>query len=181
MALIGGLAAICLAFIFLIISPGRTPFTQSAPQAAAAPAAPPPSAVEAPEADIVPVAPDTVAAAPEPATQPPPPAEPTPQALPEGGFALERIGFSFVTGGVGACNIVLEPWRHVAVSRDILAEYPCGSEITITLDETVAGRQQLRAIVADTMSPAFSRTVNIYVGQDEPAQEYGVRTGRFAP
>lgn len=99
----------------------------------------------------------------------------------EGNLTLERVGFSFVTGGAGACSIVLEPWRHIAVSRDILATYPCGSEVTITLDETVGGRKTFRAIVADTMNPVHEKTVNIYVGQDEPALSYGVRAGTLEP
>ena len=106
--------------------------------------------------------------------EPPPP-------VPAGSFALERIGFSFVTGGAGACSIVLEAWRHVAVSRDILERYGCGSEVTIVLDDPVDGRQELSAIVADTMNPVNSRTVNIYVGADEPALEYGINTGTLEP
>ena len=101
--------------------------------------------------------------------------------VPAGSFSLERIGFSFVTGGAGACGIVLEAWQHVAVSRDILDRYGCGSQITIQLDDPVDGRQALTAIVADTMNPVNSRTVNIYVGTDEPALEYGVNTGTVEP
>jgi 3D (Asp-Asp-Asp) domain-containing protein len=99
----------------------------------------------------------------------------------EGNLVLERIGFSFVTGGAGACSIVLQPWRHIAVSRDILATYPCGSEVTINLDETVGGRKTFRAVVADTMNPVHKKTVNIYVGQEEPALSYGVRAGTLEP
>ena len=109
----------------------------------------------------------------EESTTPPPP-------LPEGAFDLERIGFSFA-GATGACSVPLEAWRHVAVSRDILAEYPCGSEITITLDDPVAGRDSFEAIVGDTMNPSKVRTVNIYVAPDEPALEYGVAAGRLEP
>lgn len=96
--------------------------------------------------------------------------------LPEGTIDLERVGFSFVTGGVGSCNIVLEPWQHVAVSLDLREKYPCGSEITITLDEEVAGRTSFKAIVGDSIRDA-ERTVNVYVGQDEPALEYGIKDG----
>lgn len=105
----------------------------------------------------------------------------TPPPVPAGSFELERIGFSFVTGGAGACGIVLEAWQHVAVSRDILERYPCGSEITIVLDDPVDGRQTLNALVADTMNPVNIRTVNIYVATDEPALEYGVNTGILEP
>jgi hypothetical protein len=100
--------------------------------------------------------------------------------LPEGAVDLERVGFSFVTGGAGACNIVLEPWQHIAVSSDLRAIYPCGTEVTITLDEEVAGRTSFRAIVADGIRNA-ERTVNIYVGQDEPALEYGLKDGTLEP
>ncbi|CAN5899010.1 hypothetical protein BH24DEI2_BH24DEI2_13910 [soil metagenome] len=100
--------------------------------------------------------------------------------VPEGAFDLERVGFSFA-GVMGACSVVLEPWRHVAVSRDILAKYPCGSEVTIDLDEPVAGRSSFRAVVGDTMNPSNVRTVNIYVSPDEPALQYGVAAGRLEP
>jgi hypothetical protein len=100
--------------------------------------------------------------------------------LPEGAVDLERVGFSFVTGGAGACNIVLEPWQHIAVSSDLRDLYPCGTEVTITLDEEVAGRTSFRAVVADGIRNA-ERTVNIYVGQDEPALEYGLKDGTLEP
>lgn len=113
----------------------------------------------------------------EPATEE---AEPS-RTLAAGNFDLERIGFSYVTGGPGSCGVVLEPWTHVAVSSDILADYPCGSEVTVTIDETVGGRDSFTAIVGDTMNPSNTQTVNIYVGEDEPALEYGVKTGRLEP
>ena len=108
------------------------------------------------------------------------PAAEAAQPLPEGAFDLERVGFSFA-GAVGACSVPLEAWRHVAVSRDILAEYPCGSEVTVDLAEPVAGRSSFRAVVGDTMNPSNVRTVNIYVAPDEPAFEYGVTAGRLEP
>ena len=101
--------------------------------------------------------------------------------LPEGAFDLERVGFSFVTGGAGACGIVLEPWEHVAVSPDILERYPCGTVLTLELDDSVAGRSSAQVTVADTMPPTKVRTVNVYVGADEPALEYGVQSGRVEP
>lgn len=102
--------------------------------------------------------------------------------VPESGpVDLSRIGFSFVTGGAGACGIVLEPWTHVAVSRELLEAYGCGAEVTVTLDDPTDGRTQVEATVADTMNPSFSRTVNLYVGQDEPALAYGLTTGTIAP
>ena len=101
--------------------------------------------------------------------------------LPEGAFELNRIGFSFVTGGAGACGMVLEPWKHVAVSRDILAKYPCGSTFSIQLDKSVAGRDSFRAVVGDTMNPVHNLTVNVYVATDEPALEYGLQDGSLIP
>jgi hypothetical protein len=106
---------------------------------------------------------------------------PDPVPVPPGPVRLERVGFSFVTGGAGACGIVLEPWRHVAVSRELLAAYGCGAEVAITLDDEKNGRRQVAAIVADTMNPSFSRTVNIYVAQDEPALQYGITSGVLRP
>lgn len=131
---------------------------------------------------------DDTTAAEEPATGEAEPADATADApaapiepVPEGEVALERIGFSFVTGGAGACGIVLEPWRHVAVSRDLLERYGCGSEITVHLEDEKAGRSEVAAIVADTMNPVHRRTVNVYVGQDEPALQYGVTSGVLEP
>ena len=104
-----------------------------------------------------------------------------PQPIPEGAFDLERVGFSYVTGGAGACSVVLEAWQHVAVSTDILEKYPCGTRLSVVLGESVAGRDRVSVVVADTMPPTKARTVNIYVGADEPALEYGVIDGRLEP
>lgn len=115
---------------------------------------------------------------------PPDPTIPSTEAaaVPDSGpVALGRIGYSFVTGGSGACGIVLEPWTHVAVSRELLAAYGCGATVTLTLDDEVAGRAQATVIVADTMNEAWSRTVNVYVGQEEPALSYGLTTGSISP
>jgi|FLYL01.1.fsa_nt_gi 3D (Asp-Asp-Asp) domain-containing protein len=101
---------------------------------------------------------------------------PEPRTVMPGEIELERIGFSYA-GVVGACNVELEPWRHVAVSRDLLAEYPCGSEVVVTLPEEVGGREGGVFIVGDTMNPIHERTVNIYVAEDEPAFEYGLLEG----
>ncbi len=101
--------------------------------------------------------------------------------LPAGTLELNRIGFSYVTGGPGACGVILEPWEHVAVSRDILEKYPCGSSISIALDKNTAGRDSFTAIVGDTMSSIHSLTVNVYVGTDEPALNYGIRDGKLIP
>lgn len=102
-----------------------------------------------------------------------------PRDLPPGTLELDRIGYSFVTGGPGSCGVVLEAWTHVAVSRDLLEAYGCGAEVTVTLDDPVDGRTEVLAVIGDTMNPSFSRTVNVYVGEDEPAFEYGLTTGTF--
>lgn len=101
--------------------------------------------------------------------------------VPSGTVALERVGFSFVTGGAGACGIVLEPWQHVAVSRELLEAYGCGAQVSVTLDQPAGGRSSFVGIVADTMNPQFSRTANVYVGTDEDAFAYGLMTGSITP
>lgn len=92
---------------------------------------------------------------------------------------LDRIGFSYVTGGSGACEVTLDAWLHVAVSRELLRDLGCGARVRIEFDAPVAGRRAVEAIVADTMNASFERTVNVYVAQDEPASEYGLATGRL--
>jgi len=109
------------------------------------------------------------------------PAAEAPPVPEQGPVQLGRVGFSFVTGGAGACGIVLEPWTHVAVSRELLEAYGCGAEVTLTLSDPKDGRSRVEAVVADTMNPSFSRTVNVYVGQDEPALGYGLTSGTIAP
>ncbi len=98
-----------------------------------------------------------------------------------GPVRLARVGFSFATGGSGACGIELEAWRHVAVSRELLAAYGCGAEVALTFDEPVAERTSVTLIVGDTMNESWSRTVNVYVAQDEPALSYGLATGTLTP
>lgn len=97
------------------------------------------------------------------------------------GQALERVGFAFVTGSVGACGVPLQPWQHVAVSRDLLDRYGCGASVEVTLSESVAGRERVVAQIGDTMGAEITGTVNIFVGPDEPALEYGVLEGRLQP
>jgi hypothetical protein len=137
-----------------------------------------------PSDDIVPVEPEGIEVQ-QLATDPTPEpevieTEAPRQPLPAGAIDLERVGFSYVTGGVGSCNIVLEPWQHVAVSLDLREQYPCGTEITIELNEETGGRTTFTAIVGDSIRNA-ERTVNVYVGTDEPALEYGVRDGVLNP
>jgi 3D (Asp-Asp-Asp) domain-containing protein len=93
---------------------------------------------------------------------------------------LERIGFAYATGSEGACGVPLTAWEYVAVSRDLLADYPCGSAVTLTLDDEIAGRRVVTAQVGDTMGADIAGTVNIFVGQDEPALEYGVTRGTLS-
>jgi hypothetical protein len=111
----------------------------------------------------------------------PPPAPVPPVVRADGTIELERIGFSYVTGGAGACGVVLEAWVHVAVSRDLLAAYGCGAEVTVALDDAAGDRSQVVGVIGDTMNPSFARTVNVYVGEDEDAFAYGLTTGSFAP
>jgi 3D (Asp-Asp-Asp) domain-containing protein len=101
-------------------------------------------------------------------------------ALPVGSVPLERIGFAYATGSEGACGVPLTAWGHVAVSRDLLAAYPCGTAVTLTLDDEIAGRREVTAQVGDTMGADIVATVNIFVGQDEPALEYGVTSGALS-
>ncbi|MBA2668051.1 MAG: hypothetical protein H0U69_13565, partial [Trueperaceae bacterium] len=101
--------------------------------------------------------------------------------VPAGTVAVERLGFSFVTGGPGACGMVLEAWTHVAVSRELLAEYGCGARVRVTLDEPAGGRDVFEGVIGDTMNPQFARTLNVYVGVDEPAFEYGLSSGTITP
>ncbi len=159
----------------------------------------------APGTAIVPVAPDAPdATGPAPATPATPapdaaetaaadPAEPPPTdpgrtlpaaaaaPVPSGTVGLERVGFSYVTGGAGACGVVLEPWQHVAVSRELLEAYGCGARVTLTLDDPAGDRESFTAVVADTMNPQFSRTANVYVGTDEDAFAYGLTAGSITP
>ena len=93
---------------------------------------------------------------------------------------LERIGFAYATGSEGACGVPLTAWGYVAVSRDLLADYPCGSAVTLTLDDEIAGRRVVTAQVGDTMGADIAGTVNIFVGEDEPALEYGVTRGTLS-
>ena len=154
---------------------------------------------------VAPIAPDASApvATPSPATPPsdaptPSPAAPAPgdplpadagrtvaaadaAPVPSGTVSLERLGFSYVTGGAGACGIVLEPWQHVAVSRELLEAYGCGAQVRVTLDQPAGDRDSFVGVVADTMNPQFSRTANVYVGTDEDAFAYGLMTGSITP
>lgn len=101
-------------------------------------------------------------------------------APPVDGVRLERIGFAYATGSEGACGVPLEAWGYVAVSRDLLTDFPCGTAVTLTLDDEINGRREVTAQVGDTMGADITDTVNIFVGQDEPALEYGVTGGTLS-
>jgi len=160
-------------------APGSSQVTPVAPDAASGTPATPPQ-VAAPLAPDAVGAPAEAAAGGEPAAPAPPATPAPPRVVPEGSVALERIGFSYVTGGPGACGVVLEAWVHVAVSRDLLAEYGCGAEVRVTLDDPAGGRSEVVGVIGDTMNPSFERTVNVYVAQDEDAFAYGLTAGVFA-
>jgi hypothetical protein len=151
------------------VDPAGSPVTPVDPATSASPSTPPANDGEA--------APDDATAGTPAAAAPPP----EPRVVPEGSVALERIGFSYVTGGPGACGVVLEAWVHVAVSRDLLATYGCGTEVLVTLDDPAGDRSEVVGVIGDTMNPSFERTVNVYVGEDEDAFAYGLTTGVFAP
>ena len=152
-----------------------TPDSAIVPVTPGAPATPTPPAD--PAAEPTPATP-TDPLAPE-AGRTVPAAEAAP--VPSGTVGLERVGFSYVTGGAGACGIVLEPWQHVAVSRELLDAYGCGAQVTVTLDDPADGRDSFTAVVADTMNPQFSRTANVYVSTDEDAFAYGLTAGSITP
>lgn len=76
-----------------------------------------------------------------------------------------------------ACGGNLGPWIQIAVSRDLLPLFPCGSLVRLQLDRPVAGIQWLDAVVYDTMNPRFRNTVDILVDVREPANRYGITSG----
>jgi hypothetical protein len=199
-ALIVGLVAVAGGIMWTLFNLGSSPRTDAPTPATVSPAPTAPAGSLVTPVDpggsqttpadpagsqAAPVDPDTAASPPPPPTNDaetaaaaPPPA---PRVVPEGSVALERIGFSYVTGGPGACGVVLEAWVHVAVSRDLLGEYGCGAEVLVTLDDPAGGRSEVAGVIGDTMNPSFERTVNVYVAEDEDAFAYGLTTGVFAP
>lgn len=115
-----------------------------------------------------------------PTTVPPtvPTTEPSPATPAAGPSAkISRVGFTYTSDHPGACGDVAAPWQSVALSRDLLKRFPCGSEVLLELQKPVAGQQAIYARVSDTMSAREANTVNIFVGQDEPALEYGGTEG----
>jgi len=196
-ALIVGLVAVAGGIMWTLFNLGsgpRTDATTPSTPSAVAPAPPAPTGSQVTPVDpagsqATPVDPAATASPPSPAppagpdeASAPPSAAPPPEprVVPEGSVALERIGYSYVTGGPGACGFVLEAWVHVAVSRDLLGEYGCGAEVLVTLDDPAGGRSEVAGVIGDTMNPSFERTVNVYVSEDEDAFAYGLTTGVFA-
>ena len=113
-------------------------------------------------------------------TEPTAEAATPPAEVPTGGVPVERVGFAYATGSEGACGVPLTAWNYVAVSRDLLEAYPCGTAVTLTFEDAVAGRSSVTAQVGDTMGAEITDTVNVFVGEAEPALEYGVTSGTLA-
>ena len=194
--LIVGLVAVAGGIMWTLFNLGSSPRTDAPTPSAVSPAPATPTGPQVTPVDpaesrvdpvdpsvpqVTPSGPDAVAV--PPSTPPAIDAEdapaPEPRVVPEGSVALERIGYSYVTGGPGACGVVLEAWVHVAVSRDLLATYGCGTEVLVTLDDPAGDRSEVAGVIGDTMNPSFERTVNVYVGEDEDAFGYGLTTGVF--
>ena len=113
-------------------------------------------------------------------TEPTAEAATPPAEVPTRGVPVERVGFAYATGSEGACGVPLTAWNYVAVSRDLLEAYPCGTAVTLTFEDAVAGRASVTAQVGDTMGAEITDTVNVFVGEAEPALEYGVTSGTLA-
>ena len=188
-ALIVGLVVVAGGIMWTLFNLGTTSRPASTPSppaatprpTAASPTPTTPIAPVAPDAPPIGEAPTSPAAAEGPPSGDVAPAPSAPRPVPPGTVALERVGYSYVTGGPGACGVVLEAWTHVAVSRDLLAAYGCGAAVVITLDDAAGDRTEVVGVIGDTMNPSFERTVNVYVGEDEDAFAYGLTTGTFTP
>ena len=101
-----------------------------------------------------------------------------------GAVRIDRISFYQAVAAqtdndptTAACGGNLGPWIQIAVSRDLLPSFPCGSLVRLQLDRPVAGIEWLDAIVYDTMNPRYRNTVDILVGTREPALRYGITSG----
>lgn len=117
---------------------------------------------------------------------PPPSAGPLASGLNKrlGAVRIDRISFYQAVAAqtdndpaTAACGGNLGPWIQIAVSRDLLPSFPCGSLVRLELDRPVAGIEWLDAIVYDTMNPRYRNTVDILVGTREPALRYGITSG----
>ncbi|HEX7022527.1 MAG TPA: hypothetical protein VF171_06700 [Trueperaceae bacterium] len=171
-ALLVGLGIVAAVIAYSLLNLGRQPHLRVV---SSDPPVTTGTANEAAEAPVLPVLPEVEPAARDSAQEEPEPApEQEAEAAAPGAVTLNQIGFSYVTGGAGACGITLEPWKHIAVSRELLERYGCGAKVHVTLGKEVGGHKSFDAIIADTMSPTWTRTVNIYIGKDEPAFQYGL-------
>ena len=195
-ALLAGIGVLLLIILGLALSPAPTtavgdisdPAVRT-PQVDALPAAPQNSAaqVDSEEGEPESAAAEPVANDPAASTEDSPFEavvpfidETTVPTQPAAGVPVERVGFAYATGSEGACGVPLTAWKYVAVSRDLLEAYPCGTAITLRFEDEIAGRTRVTAQVGDTMGADITGTVNVFVGQDEPALEYGVTSGTLA-
>ncbi len=98
-------------------------------------------------------------------------------------YELSRISF-YKAGpkhnlAPSACGETIGPWQQVAVSQDLAEILPCGSLVTIILDQPVGGKKKITAVVWDIMHTKYQNSVDILVGQKEKAKVYGVATGQL--
>jgi len=87
---------------------------------------------------------------------------------------------------IASCGPNREPWRQVAVSRDLFytpdGHKRCGETVEIVLDRPVVTASGVkvtvvRGVIWDTMHPRYRDAVDVLVGPDEPALRYGVVGG----
>jgi len=98
-------------------------------------------------------------------------------------YELSRISF-YKAGpkhnlAPSACGETIGPWQQVAVSQDLAEILPCGSLVTVILDQPVGGRKKITAVVWDIMHTKYQNSVDILVDQKEKARVYGVATGQL--
>ena len=63
---------------------------------------------------------------------------------------------------------------QLAVSRDLLRTYPCGTRVGIRLARPIAGRWVITAVVSDTTGPRARNTIDILA----PSRAQALRWGR---
>lgn len=77
---------------------------------------------------------------------------------------------------ISACGRTKSAWKQVAVSRDLLKKVGgCGAKIRIDFDNG----KSIEFVVFDTMNARYKNTVDILVGEKEPARKYGIVSGRI--
>lgn len=98
-------------------------------------------------------------------------------ALPAPAEAARHVTATFYTqtGNTPACGQLRKPYVQVAVSRDLLRHYPCGTRIGVWLARPFAGRWVLTAVVSDTTGPRARDTVDVLV----PSYRLAVKAGRI--